>query len=473
MRSKIYGLILFICWVGVCHSWAGGLREESPDDPLIQGVINFAFQSLESGTNNALARKIIKVKSVKSQLVAGKQYTITLQLGNTNCSSSSVASGDIHLDSCPFNDDNHIQECSLKVWVKPWEDFRQVTDVNCEQNDKEELDQASTHRFNQLLSSPKSVRQLHKLQSKSHFKKFIKKYDIKYENQGEYDYRFNVFKENMKKVQFLRETERGTAHYGASIFAHLTEDEFKTQKLGFKPKLKDPEIHWPPAKIPDIPLPKSFDWRDKGAVTPVKNQGSCGSCWAFSVTGNLEGLWYQKTKKQISLSEQELVDCDKLDNGCNGGLPDNAYKTIIDLGGLEMEEDYSYDGVDEKCHIDQDKPKFSIDKAVDISKNETQMAQWLISNGPISIGLNANAMQFYMGGVSHPFKFLCSPQNIDHGVLIVGYGIHTYPLFNRKMPYWIIKNSWGPAWGEQGYYRVYRGDGTCGVNQMASSAVFN
>lgn len=175
--------------------------------------------------------------------------------------------------------------------------------------------------------------------------------------------------------------------------------------------------------------------------------------------------------KLVSLSEQELVDCDKMDDGCNGGLPDNAYRAIEQMGGLELESDYPYEGVDEKCMFNKTLAKVQISGAVNITKNETGMAQWLVHNGPISIGINANAMQFYMGGISHPWKMLCNPTNLDHGVLIVGYGIKDYPLFHKKLPYWIVKNSWGKSWGEQGYYRVYRGDGTCGVNQMASSAV--
>jgi len=164
------------------------------------------------------------------------------------------------------------------------------------------------------------------------------------------------------------------------------------------------------------------------------------------------------------------VDCDTRDNGCNGGLPENAYKTLLEIGGLETEADYGYDGEDEACKFNRTKVAARVTGGVEIGQNETQMAQWLLKNGPISVGLNANAMQFYKGGISHPFKFLCSPDGVDHGVLIVGFGEDDFPLFKKKMPYWLIKNSWGPGWGEQGYYRLYRGDGSCGINTLTSSA---
>jgi len=331
------------------------------------------------------------------------------------------------------------------------------------------------YTMKELKSVKQSQDELKKLQSLGAFHDFMSFHNKTYTDKEEYKYRYGVFKQNMKKVQFLQESELGTGQYGATAMADMTETEFKKNFLGLKPKWKklsdDPDVHWPAADIPDVELPKEFDWREKGAVTEVKNQGMCGSCWAFSVTGNVEGGYFIKHGELLDLSEQELVDCDTRDNGCNGGLPENAYKTLFEIGGLETEADYGYDGKDEACQFNRSKVAARVTAGVEISQNETEMAQWLLQNGPISVGLNANAMQFYKGGVSHPFSFLCSPDGIDHGVLIVGFGEHEYPLFKKKMPYWIIKNSWGPGWGEQGYYRLYRGDGTCGINMMTSSAV--
>merc|ERR1740124_181850 len=145
-------------------------------------------------------------------------------------------------------------------------------------------------------------------------------------------------------------------------------------------------------------------------------------------------------------------------------------KRCLRLGALNLKQHYGYDGADEKCKFNRSKVVARVSGGVEISQNETQMAQWLLQNGPISIGLNAFAMQFYMGGVSHPFSFLCGADGIDHGVLIVGFGVHVTEYLQRVQPYWLIKNSWGPSWGEQGYYKLYRGAGVCGVNMAASSA---
>jgi cathepsin F len=275
----------------------------------------------------------------------------------------------------------------------------------------------------------------------------------------------------MEKVKLLQDSEQGTATYGATIFADLTEEEFTKRHLGLRPDLRQLRYR-KKAKIPLLTrIPEDFDWRHYNAVTPVKNQGFCGSCWAFSVTGNIEGAYAIKHNNLLSFSEQELVDCDTLDEGCNGGLPENAYKTLEKLGGLESETSYPYDGKNEKCKYDSSQVKVKVTSFVEVSKNETEMAMWLVKRGPMSIGINANAMQFYFGGVSHPWKFLCSPKSLDHGVLIVGYGVHIQAVTKKPIPYWLVKNSWGPHWGEAGYYRVYRGQNTCGIAEMVTSAV--
>jgi len=320
-------------------------------------------------------------------------------------------------------------------------------------------------------------KEITKLKNKLHlhslgaFHSFMEIHNKTYETQHEYKHRYRTYRKNMKKVYQLQASELGSAEYGATHLADLTEEEFKRDYLGFNKLADDPDIHWPPADIPDIPLPDSFDWREHGAVTKVKNQGMCGSCWAFSVTGNVEGQNAIKNGKLVSLSEQELVDCDKRDYGCNGGFMENAYETLLEIGGLESEEEYGYDGDDEACKFDRSRVVTKVSGGVEISQNETQMAQWLLQNGPISVGLNAFAMQFYMGGVSHPFSFMCGASGIDHGVLIVGFGVHTTKYLHRVQPYWLIKNSWGPSWGEQGYYKLFRGQGVCGINMAASSAI--
>ncbi|XP_066152211.1 uncharacterized protein [Euwallacea fornicatus] len=309
-------------------------------------------------------------------------------------------------------------------------------------------------------------------EKKQAFGLFVKKFNKTYKSKDEYKYRLKVFKNNIDKIARLNEKEMGTAEYGITEFADFTEEEF-SKRHGYRPDLQNEnEISFTQASIPDITaIPTEFDWRTKGAVTEVKNQGACGSCWAFSVTGNVEGQYAIAHDKLLEFSEQELVDCDKIDQGCNGGLMDSAYRVIEQLGGLETESDYPYEGIDDKCNFNVNKIKVKLVSAVNISQNEKHMAKWLVAKGPISIAINANAMQFYLGGVSHPFKVLCSPNNLDHGVLIVGYGVDTYKLFNKTLPFWIVKNSWGKFWGEQGYYRVYRGDGTCGLNQTPSSAL--
>ncbi|XP_043929728.1 cathepsin W isoform X2 [Protopterus annectens] len=224
------------------------------------------------------------------------------------------------------------------------------------------------------------------------FKDFMVTYQKTYRDEEEANQRFKIFVKNLETAQKIQKLDQGTAEYGITKFSDLTEKEFQTfylntllSKLQSRPMKK--------ARIPDDPPPPEWDWREHGAVTQVKDQGMCGSCWAFSVTGNIEGQWFIHKGKLLSLSEQELVDCDTLDQACGGGLPSNAYEAIEKLGGLETETDYDYKGTKQKCTFSSGKVAAYINNSAEISKDETEIAKWLAKNGPISIALNAFAMQ--------------------------------------------------------------------------------
>lgn len=297
------------------------------------------------------------------------------------------------------------------------------------------------------------------------FEKFKIDFNRSYADNKEHAKRFRIFKENVVFINQLNKYELGTAEYGVTEFADFTSDEY-FYRTGLRFSEDDEnEIPSPMAKIPDIKLPETFDWRVKKAVTLVKDQEQCGSCWAFSVIGNIEGLYAVKTGKLELFSEQELLDCDTTDHACSGGNTLNAYKSIEKIGGLESEDEYPYHAHKEACKFNSSLKRVSIMNGVQITKDEEAIAKYLVANGPVSIGINAINMQYYHGGISHPLTSACSPTSINHAVLAVGFGVE------KDMPYWIIKNSWGTTWGEKGYYRVFRGDNTCGVASYATSAV--
>ncbi|VDL83533.1 unnamed protein product [Nippostrongylus brasiliensis] len=217
----------------------------------------------------------------------------------------------------------------------------------------------------------------------------------------------------------------------------------------------------------NVQVPDSVDWRDHDLVTPVKNQGMCGSCWAFSSTGALEGQHARATGKLVSLSEQNLVDCSSKygNHGCNGGLMDLAFEYIKDNHGIDTEDSYPYVGRDMKCHFKKkdigadDKGYFDLPEG-----DEEALKVALATQGPISIAIDAGhrTFQLYKKGVY--FDEECSSEELDHGVLLVGYG--TDP---EAGDYWLVKNSWGTGWGEKGYIRIARNrNNHCGVATKAS-----
>lgn len=219
-------------------------------------------------------------------------------------------------------------------------------------------------------------------------------------------------------------------------------------------------------------LPKSVNWVDAGAVTPVKNQGQCGSCWAFSTTGAIEGAKFIKTGELTSLSEQNLLDCDDVDNGCSGGLMDNGFEFDESFHGLCSEDEYPYLAEDnEECKADCAKvPGSEVLSYMDIPEGHEYALITSIARQPTSIAMQADQLSFqlYSSGVFDDAN--CGAEGaIDHGVLAVGYGKDK----ETKTPYILVKNSWGDSWGEDGYIRLARHSdnewGMCAILRVMSA----
>uniref|UniRef100_A0A3Q1B879 Cathepsin F n=1 Tax=Amphiprion ocellaris TaxID=80972 RepID=A0A3Q1B879_AMPOC len=423
-------------------------------DPGLKKALLFAEERYNRGSNAMHLRRVSRFISATKQLVKGIRYTVTVELSNTQCKKSAM------LRTCDFYPESQklkTEVCVFEVWDIPWQGTSTLLKQKCQPKGQS----AAWKQSNRLIIQHESVELL------GQFKEFMVRYNKDYSSQEEADHRLRIFHQNLKTAEKLQSLDQGSAEYGVTKFSDLTEEEFRSTYLN--PLLSQWTLHRPmkPAAPVQGPAPDSWDWRDHGGVSPVKNQGMCGSCWAFSVIGNIEGQWFLKNGTLLSLSEQELVDCDGLDQACRGGLPSNAYEAIEKLGGVETESDYSYTGHKQTCDFTTGKVVAYINSSVELSKDEKEIAAWLAENGPISVALNAFAMQFYRKGVSHPLKIFCNPWMIDHAVLMVGYG-------ERKgIPFWAIKNSWGEDYGEQGYYYLYRGSNACGINKMCSSAVVN
>jgi len=311
----------------------------------------------------------------------------------------------------------------------------------------------------------------------SEFNLYMQEHGHKFEAE-EYTMRLAVYNANVKKIEEHNAANKGWT-MKMNMFGHLTAEEFSSMYTGLKMPEPDTSVERNVFENnATAPNPTDWDWTDHGAVTPVKNQGSCGSCWSFSTTGSLEGAYFLKNNELVSFSEQNLVSCDTVDSGCNGGLMDNAFNWIEKNGGLCKEDDYPYNSgagvrgkcTEKKCTIVKNSAPTSI---VDVSPQPqvkpatVDAMEAAVSKTPVSVAIEADqsSFQFYSSGV---MTSECGTQ-LDHGVLVVGYGT------DSGTDYWKIKNSWGPTWGVDGFIKIEKGNsqkgGQCGVLLAASYPV--
>nr|XP_020014814.1 cathepsin L1-like isoform X2 [Castor canadensis] len=286
-------------------------------------------------------------------------------------------------------------------------------------------------------------------------------------------WRRQLWEKNIKMIdQHNQEYGQGKHSFTMAMnsFGDMTPEEFRLMMNGFQSEKHTMEHLYQEHLATNTP--SSVDWREKGFVAPVKNQHSCGASWAFSAAGALEGQMLWKTGKLVSLSEQNLIDCSwsQGNEGCTGGLMDNAFQYVKDNGGLDSEEFYPYENRVNFCKYS---PKYSaanITGFVDIPRDESSLREAVATVGPVSVGIDTlpETFLFYERGIY--FDPNCNSEESNHGVLVVGYGFEGEELYNTK--YWLIKNSWGEEWGIDGYMKLARDrNNHCGVASYASYPV--
>jgi len=288
------------------------------------------------------------------------------------------------------------------------------------------------------------------------FTRFVAEHNKQYSTDQFFN-RYNIFKNNVDYIRM--ENEKNYSYsLGMNQFGDLTANEFKTQVVGgcFAGVAGSSEA--PAVRSSD---PADVDWTNKGGknyVQKVKNQGQCGSCWAFSAIGALESAAAIKAGADPQdLSEQQLVDCagSQGNQGCNGGLMNQAFDYLMQAGGSEAQKDYPYTARDGSCKFDAGKVAVKIASHKELQANENALGD-AIQNGPVSVAIEADQsiFQFYKSGI---LDGNCG-KNLDHGVLAVGY------KSDAQKGYWIVKNSWGPSWGNKGYVWIRAFKNMCGIN---------
>jgi len=284
--------------------------------------------------------------------------------------------------------------------------------------------------------------------------------------QSEENVRYNIFKQNLDRVNAW-DTEASGFTIGINEFADLSSEEFASLYNGFKSNKVYTPIEEEPSDVKSGVTGDVVNWVTKGAVTGIKNQGQCGSCWSFSATGSMEGAKFLKEAVLTSLSEQNLVDCSvsQGNDGCNGGLMDQAFQYVIDNKGIDTEASYTYTATGpNSCKFKATDIGDTISSFQDITSGSESALLTAVNQQPISVAIDASnySFQLYSGGVYYESQ--CSSSQLDHGVLAVGYGTST-----TGTDYWLVKNSWGTSWGLKGYIQMSRNrNNNCGIATAAS-----
>nr|O97397.1 RecName: Full=Cathepsin L-like proteinase; Flags: Precursor [Phaedon cochleariae]CAA76927.1 thiol protease [Phaedon cochleariae] len=294
---------------------------------------------------------------------------------------------------------------------------------------------------------------------------FKKTHARTYKSLREEKLRFNIFQDTLRQIaEHNVKYENGESTYYLAInkFSDITDEEFRDMLMkneASRPNLEGLEV----ADLTVGAAPESIDWRSKGVVLPVRNQGECGSCWALSTAAAIESQSAIKSGSKVPLSPQQLVDCSTSygNHGCNGGFAVNGFEYVKD-NGLESDADYPYSGKEDKCKAnDKSRSVVELTGYKKVTASETSLKEAVGTIGPISAVVFGKPMKSYGGGIFDDSS--CLGDNLHHGVNVVGYGIE------NGQKYWIIKNTWGADWGESGYIRLIRDtDHSCGVEKMAS-----